>query len=162
MLGSDSNSWAEAVLILTIRELFAGPSNSCSGVSLGATRCNCTSEVGCSIRLACSFFSAAVKALDRRASEMMPQRMLDPTDETNSAMPCPNRLVDMATIARMKVATKKTNPRPKIQNVRNPRIRQIQPALTADDFAGGGFATCNVPGSGLEVGIIARKAVLSV
>src|SRR6266550_4743077 len=86
--------------------------------------------VGCSIRLARSFFSAAVKALDRRASEMMTQRMLDPTDETNSAMPCPNRLVDMATIARMKVATKKMNPKPKIQNVRNPRIRHIQPALT--------------------------------
>jgi hypothetical protein len=41
----------------------------------------------------------------------------------------------MATIARMKVAAKKMNPNPKIQKVRNPRIRQIQPALTADDFA---------------------------
>src|SRR6266699_5759830 len=145
MLGSDSNSWAEAVLILTIRELFAGPSNSCSGVSLGATRCNCTSEVGCSTRLACSFFNAAVKALDRRASEMMTQRMLHPTDETNSAMPCPNRLVDMATIARVKVATKKANPRPKIQKVRNPRMRQIQPALTGDNFAVTELATWGVP-----------------
>ena len=93
---------------------------------------------------------------------MMTQRMLDPTDETNSAIPCPNRLVDMATIARMKVATKKTNPRPKIQNVRNPRIRQIQPALTADDFVGGGLATCSVLGSGWDAGIIARKDVSSV
>jgi hypothetical protein len=56
-------------------------------------------------------FNAAVKALDKRASEMMTQRMLDPTDETNSAIPCPSRLVVMATIARTKVATKKTNPR---------------------------------------------------
>ena len=76
---------------------------------------------------------------------MMTQRMLDPTDETNSAIPCPNRLVDMATIARMKVATKKTNPRPKNQNVRKPRIRHIQPALTADDFAVTAVATWGVP-----------------
>ena len=112
MLGSDSNSWAEAVLILTISELFAGPSNCCSGVSLGSTLCSCARGVGCSIRLARSFFSAAVKALDRRAIELMTQRMLDPTDETNNAMPCPTRLVDMATIARMKVAGKKNESKP--------------------------------------------------
>jgi pyrimidine deaminase RibD-like protein len=86
-----------------------------------------------------------VKALDRRASEMMTQTMLDPTDATRRTMPCPTRLVHMATIARMKVATKKTNPKPKIQNVRNQRIRQIQPALTADDFAVTDAATWGVP-----------------
>jgi antitoxin HicB len=50
----------------------------------------------------------------------------------------------MATIARTKVATKKMNPKPKIQNVRNPRIRHISLALTADDFAGTVFATWDV------------------
>jgi hypothetical protein len=46
---------------------------------------------------------------------MMTQTRLDPTDETKRAIPCPNRLVDMATIARTKVATKKMNPKPKSQ-----------------------------------------------
>ena len=74
--------------------------------------------------------------------------MLDPTDETRRTMPCPTRLVHMATIARMKVAAKKMNPNPKIQKVRNPRTRHIQPALTADDFAGTVFATWDVSGLG--------------
>ena len=41
--------------------------------------------------------------------------MLDPTDETQSAMPCPTRWVDMATITKMKVAAKKINPNPKFK-----------------------------------------------
>jgi hypothetical protein len=69
---------------------------------------------------------------------MMTQRMPDPTDEIKSAMPCPTRWVDIATIAKMKVARKKMNPNPKIQKVRNPRTRHIQPALTADDLPGSG------------------------
>ena len=32
---------------------------------------------------------------------MMTQTMLDPTDETRRTMPCPTRLVHMATIARI-------------------------------------------------------------
>jgi hypothetical protein len=41
----------------------------------------------------------------------------------------------------MKVVPKKINPKPKIQNVRNPRTRHIQSALRADDFALTGLAT---------------------
>ena len=146
------------MLILTTSELFAGPSNCCSGVSLGATGYNCTRGVGCSTRLARSFFSAAVKALDRRASEMITQTMMDPTDETSRTMPCPTRLVDMATIARTKVTTNKMNPKPKIQKVKNPRTRHIQPALTADDFVETGFATCAAPGSGWNAWFIGRMS----
>ena len=97
-----------------------------------------------------------MKALDKKRRERMTQTRPDPTEETKRAMPCPSRLVHMATIARMKVAMKKTNPKPKIQNVRNPRTRQIQPALTADDFVGTGFATWSVPESGWNDGFIAR------
>jgi hypothetical protein len=53
----------------------------------------------------------------------------------------------MATIARMKVAAKKMNPNPKIQKVRNPRTRHIQPAFTADDFPGLDVATWGAAGS---------------
>ena len=48
---------------------------------------------------------------------MITQTMMDPTDETSRTMPCPTRLVHMATIARMKVAAKKMNPNPKIQKL---------------------------------------------
>ena len=88
-----------------------------------------------------------MKALDKATTEMMTQVMLDPTDETKSAMPCPTRCVDIATIAKMNVARKKMNPNPKIQNVRNPRIRHIQPALTADDLPGTGLGTSRLPKS---------------
>ena len=79
---------------------------------------------------------------------MIAQITLEPTDEIKSAMPCPTRLLDMATIAKMKVAIKKMNPNPKIQNVRKPRIRHIHPALTADDFAAARLGTSFLPGSG--------------
>jgi len=79
---------------------------------------------------------------------MMMQMMPDPTDEIKSAMPCPMRWVDIATIAKMKVARKKMNPNPKIQKVRNPRKRHIQPALTADDLPATGGGGSSVPESG--------------
>src|ERR1043166_4462043 len=88
---------------------------------------------------------------------MMKQTMPDPTDETRRTMPCPTRLVDMATIARANVAMKKTKPRPKIQKVRNPRIRHIQPALTADDFARPALAAEPVSGSDGNDGSIAKN-----
>jgi hypothetical protein len=83
---------------------------------------------------------------------MLKQIRADPTDETKRRRPCPSRLVDIATIARMKVATKKMNPKPKIQNVRNPRIRHIQPALTAEDFVEIGCASWAAPGLGSDWG----------
>jgi len=74
--------------------------------------------------------------------------MPDATDDTKSAMPCATRWVDMATIARTNVAMKKMNPNPKIQNVRNPRARHIQPALTADDLPAAGLEASAVAESG--------------
>jgi hypothetical protein len=91
----------------------------------------------------------------------MAQTTIDATDEIKRAKPCPNLLVHIATIAKMNVTAKKMNPNPKIQKVRNPRQRHIQPALTADDFAGVGVATWSVVGSGWDDGFIGRISASS-
>jgi len=75
---------------------------------------------------------------------MIAQITLAPIDEIKSAMPCPTRWVDIATMAKINVARKKMNPNPKIQNVRNPRARHIQPALTADDLPAAGLGASGV------------------
>ncbi len=85
-------------------------------------------------------------ALGRK--RLITQIMPDATDDTKSAMPCATRWGDMATIARTNVAMKKMNPNPKIQNVRNPRARHIQPALTADDLPVAGLEALAVAESG--------------
>ena len=89
-----------------------------------------------------------MKAFVKSARDIIAQITPEPTDETKRAMPCPTRLLDMATIAKMKVAIKKMNPNPKIQKVRKPKIRHIQPALTADDFAAARLGPSSLPGSG--------------
>jgi hypothetical protein len=72
------------------------------------------------------------------------QMTIDATEATRRPTPCPTRFVHIATIARTIVAEKNMNPKPNIQKVRHPRIKQIQPALTADDFA----TFCSVTGRG--------------
>jgi len=70
-----------------------------------------------------------VKALDKRTRPIKIQTMPDPTDETKRAIPCPNRLVHIATIARTNVARKKMNPNPKIQNVRKSKNKTYPTSL---------------------------------
>jgi hypothetical protein len=54
--------------------------------------------------------------------------------------------VHIATTAQIIATEKNTNPNPNIQNVRNPTPTQIQPALTAEDFATGIGRTDSVEG----------------
>ena len=72
-------------------ERFAGPIKSCSEVCVVVALCSCAGVACSRLRVARSFFSAAVKAFVKRTREVIAQITLAPIDEIKSAMPCPTR-----------------------------------------------------------------------
>ena len=133
MLGNDSNSSNEAVLILTRRERFSGPINSLrvvfSVMPVFASTCRKNS------------FSAAPEIC--RRIEVTTQKTLDAPVAPSSARPCQNFLVHIATTANTSVVAKKRavvtkamTPESSNESVRSPRQRHIQPTWTDHDFAG--------------------------